>query len=246
MAVFLFAVPEPPRMEAITRTGANFPSVLAYLKNHKLLIGVFLATFAIMSLAHYACIAWLSAFYMRAFQRTVPQAGLIAILVLPCGGIVGSILGGLAGDRVKRMGWRGGRLNVALWSNILSLPAMFGWLLSDWLPLSILFGWMFMALAVAGLTSGPIALNELLPNELRGRMAAIYMLIIGLLGLALGPSAVALITDYVFADDQALRYSMLLVAVPGTLVVIALLAMQLSRYSRAETANSLALNPNQT
>jgi MFS family permease len=102
-----------------------------------------------------------------------------------------------------------------------------------------------MALAVAGLTAGPLALNELLPNELRGRMAAIYMLIIGLLGLAVGPFAVALITDYLFANDLSLRYSMLLVAVPATLLAIAILLLLLSRYSRAEAANSLALTQNQ-
>jgi MFS family permease len=246
MALLLFAVPEPPRMEAIIRTGAEFPGALAYIRSHKLLIGGFMASFALMSLAHYACLSWLSAYYMRTFQRTVPQAGLIAILILPCGGIIGSILGGLTGDRIKRQGTRGGRLNVALWSNILLLPALFGWLLTDWMPLSIFFGWMFMALAVAGLTAGPLALNELLPNELRGRMAAIYMLIIGLLGLALGPSAVALFTDYLFADDLSLRYSMLLVAVPTTILAIALLASLLTRYSRAEAANALALNPNRT
>ena len=45
----------------------------------------------------------------------------------------------------------------------------------------------------------------------RAQATAIYYFIISLAGLTLGPTSVALLTDYVFRDEGALRYSMAIV-----------------------------------
>jgi hypothetical protein len=50
------------------------------------------------------------------------------------------------------------------------------------------------------------------PNELRGLMAGCYVLATNLIGLALGPSSVALVSDYVFQSDLALGKSLALIA----------------------------------
>jgi MFS family permease len=240
MAVLLAVVPEPPRLEtASTGKGARLPDQISYFRGNYNLIGMFLCAFALMSLARFGYVAWITAFYMRSFGRSVPQAGLITALLLIGGGLVGCLLGGWVGDRVKSADRRGGRLLVPLWSGLLSIPALLGWLLADRIEYSVAFGCIFSALGVAGLTMGPLALNELVPNELRGRMAAVYMLIVGLLGIGFGPTAVALVTDYVFRDVHALRYSLLLVTLPASLVASLLIWLMLPSYSRAATLNTL-------
>jgi TRAP-type C4-dicarboxylate transport system permease small subunit len=55
------------------------------------------------------------------------------------------------------------------------------------------------------------ALQEIMPNSMRGQTTAVYSLVIILLGLGVAPTAVALVTDFGFSDDKALRYSLLIV-----------------------------------
>jgi hypothetical protein len=57
------------------------------------------------------------------------------------------------------------------------------------------------------ITTSP-AVQEIVPNRLRGTIAAIGVLIVNLVGLGLGPTSVALVTDYVIGNEQDLRYAL--------------------------------------
>jgi hypothetical protein len=52
------------------------------------------------------------------------------------------------------------------------------------------------------------AVQLITPNQMRAQVSALLLFMTNLFGLALGPSAVAAITDFAFADDQALKYSL--------------------------------------
>jgi len=71
---------------------------------------------------------------------------------------------------------------------------------------------MFMALAVFAtqmLAAVCIAAIQLItPNQLRGQASAVFILVINLIGFGLGPSLIAFFTDFVFANDLALPWSM--------------------------------------
>jgi MFS family permease len=54
------------------------------------------------------------------------------------------------------------------------------------------------------------ALQVIVPNEMRGQVTALFLTIFTLIGFGVGPTVVALITDYVFHDESALRYSIAL------------------------------------
>ena len=47
------------------------------------------------------------------------------------------------------------------------------------------------------------------PNRMRAQVSALMLFSTNLFGLAFGPSAVALLTDFIFGDDLMLRYSLL-------------------------------------
>jgi MFS family permease len=68
------------------------------------------------------------------------------------------------------------------------------------------------------------AIAEAMPNRMRGQGSAIYQLVVNLVSGALGPTAVALLTDQVFADPMALRWSLALTTVVGMTLAAALLA----------------------
>ena len=56
------------------------------------------------------------------------------------------------------------------------------------------------------------ALQLITPNRYRAQATALYFFVANLIGFGLGPTAVALITDYGFGEDGALRHSLSIVA----------------------------------
>src|SRR5690606_32120389 len=68
---------------------------------------------------------------------------------------------------------------------------------------------------------------------MRGQASAIYLFVITLIGLGIGPTAVALVTDYVFQDDMAVRYSIFWVASVITIGAVVLLWLGIKPYREA-------------
>ena len=62
---------------------------------------------------------------------------------------------------------------------------------------------------------GAAVLLDIMPNRLRGQATAIYFFVISLAGIGLGPTIVAIFTDFVFGDPAAVRYSLLIVPTIG-------------------------------
>ena len=76
----------------------------------------------------------------------------------------------------------------------------------------------------------PAAIQEIMPNPMRGQASAMYLFVVTIIGLGVGPTAVAILTDYVFQDDQALRYSLLIISVLATVSALILLSASLKPY----------------
>jgi MFS family permease len=96
-----------------------------------------------------------------------------------------------------------------------------------WVPLhciGMMVGDAYLALVCLGVAAGmssmanslgATALHDIVSGRLRGQATALFFLVINMIGPGVGPTAIALVTDRVFADDAALRYSTLLVALPA-------------------------------
>jgi MFS family permease len=77
------------------------------------------------------------------------------------------------------------------------------------------------------------ALLEVMPNAMRGQAMAIYLFLGNLIGLGLGPTAVAVMTDYIFLDDRAINYSLLVVGATAHIGAAMLLWFGLKPYLRS-------------
>ncbi|HJU65519.1 MAG TPA: hypothetical protein VJ596_07565, partial [Gemmatimonadaceae bacterium] len=75
--------------------------------------------------------------------------------------------------------------------------------------------------------------QEITPNNMRAQASAMYLFGISFVGVGLGPTAIALVTDYVFRSDDALRYSLLVVTVLATAGSLLLLHSALPWYERS-------------
>jgi catechol 2,3-dioxygenase-like lactoylglutathione lyase family enzyme len=74
------------------------------------------------------------------------------------------------------------------------------------------------------------ALQEITPNQLRAQVSALYLFSMNILGIALGPTVVAALTDHVFGRDDALPYSLALTVAGAAPLAIVLLALSCRPY----------------
>ena len=76
------------------------------------------------------------------------------------------------------------------------------------------------------------ALQAITPNEMRGQIIAIYLVLVTIVGVGSGSSAVAAVTDYVFMNDAAVGYSITTVATTAAVLSIILLSIGIPAYKR--------------
>ena len=75
---------------------------------------------------------------------------------------------------------------------------------------------------------------EIAPARMRGQVGAVYGFVINLIGLGLGPTAVAVLTDYVFHNDNMVGYSLLVVSVTAHLLAALILWAGLRPFVRSK------------
>ena len=226
-AAFLL-VREPPRQGAAAVT--PFGEVVAYLWANRRTVLCHNVGFALISFVSYGGGAWVPTFFIRSFGAAPGEVGIVyglIVMVFGCGGIV---FGGWLADRWLRRGLTDAALRVGLWAAIgagiahvpLVAVASLTWAYVLLVPAVFFLGMPFGA--------APAAIQEIVPNRMRGQTSAIYLFIVNLIGLGIGPTAVALITDYVFKDDNAVRWSILIVAVVASSAAAVTLAAGMKPY----------------
>ena len=84
--------------------------------------------------------------------------------------------------------------------------------------------------ATWAITAALTALNQVTPNQLRGQVVAVYTLLTGLVGIAVGSGAVGLLSDYVFNYQTGIAPALALVCLTGGLAGIGMLAYGRNSY----------------
>jgi len=89
----------------------------------------------------------------------------------------------------------------------------------------------------------PVALQVVAPNEMRAQVSAMYLFVVNIIGLGLGPTVIALLTDHVFHNDNMLRYSLLIAATGAYLLSALLWWLGLKPFRRTVDHVEAALQP---
>ncbi|MEN9508609.1 MAG: hypothetical protein RLZZ621_1172 [Gemmatimonadota bacterium] len=201
-----------------------FADVLRYVRTHARTIGGLSMGYALSASVNYGIAFWLAAFLIRTHGWTVGQAGLLQGVLTSTLGVAGVLFGGRLTDRWNARGMVDAPLRVGMLGAVGMLvcaglyPVMPNatWTVVLLLPVNV-FATMPWGAANA-------AIAEAMPSHMRGQGSAIYQLVVNLVSGVLGPTAVAVVTDTVFGDPQALGWSLSLNAVFGMSAVLALLA----------------------
>jgi len=193
--------------------------------------------FALFTFSAIGSFAWIPTFFIRKHGWTGSQAGVVFGAIVGLAGTLGVVAGGRLADRLARHGYGDSNMRVGLIGVIAVIPAgvLYPLMPSANLAATLLLLMVFFTSMPFGVAAA--AIQEIMPNNMRGQASAIYLFVINLIGLGLGPTAVAVMTDYVFRDDNAVNYSLLVVGTMANLASATLLWAGLKPYLR--TLNSL-------
>jgi MFS family permease len=206
--------------------------VFGYVRVHRRTMATLSFGFACSSAVNYGIAAWLATFFVRTHGWTAREAGTLQGLLTMTIGVLGALAGGWLTDRwVSR-----GRVDAPL---LVAIIAACGMILTagayPLVPSAAVAAWLLAPVNVfAAMPWGAAnaAVAEALPTHLRGQGTALYLLVVNLFAGVVGPTSVALMTDRVFANPFAIRYSLAICTVCGMIAVIAILGSGRSAYRR--------------
>jgi MFS family permease len=221
ISLLMLTVKEPVRKNLLKKEGktveVNLPEALAIIFTHKWAYLSICFGLAFTALVNYGCSAWVPTFLVRTYGWNMPQAGLGYGIVLVTSSGLGVLWGGWYADKLVKEGRTDGRLLVGLISMIAVTLMSFAPLMPQaWLSLAVLFIPSFFTASNIGAAAS--AVQELMPNQVRVLASAIFLFILNLIGMGLGPTSVAAFTDFVFKDESAVRYSLSLLLLIGGVV----------------------------
>ena len=231
-AALLLTVTEPERLkEAQFR---SFRGVLAYMAERWWLYGLVGAGMIFLSMCAFAGAAWIPAALMRVYHVGSDRAGALTALSSLAGGV---LLASSAGWLIDRLGLRGDRsspLTVA--AGVCAVLALFvtSAILLPAGTVAITLWLAAYALLAVPTVLGGTAFQMITSPPVRAQVMAIYLLLMNVFALSLGPFLVALLTDHFFQESTRVHQSLAIVI--GISAIIGGLCLTVGRRLFAEAS----------
>ena len=204
-------------------SGASLAEFVGFLKTNWKTFTAHSIGFGGLALLVNGTALWTPTFLYRTYGWDTAEAGIAyGVLLLVFGGS-GVFLGGWVADRIDKNGRKGGPFVSALFFSLAAIIPTLAY------PLMPSAAWAFALMAPMILCSSApwgvavSALQQIAPNEMRGQVGAVYLFTVNLIGIGLGPTLIALMTDFYFQDPAALRYSMTIITGAAALLSSAML-----------------------
>jgi len=202
--------------------------VLAYVNANRSFYALHCIAFGLLAMVGYGVGAWLPESLVRAYRPeglTIAQVAKVLGLATMFLNASGIFTAGRVADHLSAKGMRDAPIVVALGVAICIV------LTSSVTPFMPSLSLLWVALSVAAFpfsaytSVGSMAINQVTPNQLRAQVSAIYLFVINVLGLGVGPALIPFINDKVFHDPAKMRYSLSLVVIVGCLLAAVLLGL---------------------
>lgn len=240
LAFVMRCVPEPARKSTvIDQAGANGPSfrlLARFLRANAWPLTCHFLGFTGITVLINGLMLWAPTFLQQTYHLTLGKAGAVYGAVFIVAGCLGAPAGGWMSDTIAKKGKLGAPLLVAMFLAVVGfLPAAyFPWCPTLLLCCALLGLITFCFTAQTGLAL--TALQMITPNELRGQVSALFLLVVNVIGLGVGPVLVPLLSRHIFVTSD-LRPSLSVIA--GTAFALAFVCLRsgLSAFRGAEKAH---------
>jgi len=225
MALLMLTVKEPARLERMSGPNGEahlpFAAVAAFLGQRVRMYGSHFLGMSAVAILAYGLSAWVPTMFVRTWGWSIRDIGIAYGIVTLLAGPLAVVVASSLGFFFTARGNEDAQMRAAVCGIGLGVVGALGASLSPSPWLAVAFLLPASVGTTAATASGLSALMTVTPNQMRAQSSALYYLVVNVLGLTLGPTGIALLTDYVFQDTQALRYSVACAtAVAGALAAI--------------------------
>jgi MFS family permease len=221
---FILAIADPRRTADNAAPAIPLRAVFGLLWRERRAYSPLLIGIPLMNMASSGFIAWAPTLFIRTHGWSVAQTGLGMGLASVIGGIAGSLGGGWLSDTLSKRSpdaplWIsvGGMTGSVVLAGLICVVPSPGAQL-------VLTGAVSTLMYPVGVM-GIVSLQQIAPPTARALVSSIFLLTATLVGIGLGPTLVAVMTDFVFRDEALVGISMALVflltlCVSGPLIVL--------------------------
>ncbi len=233
IVLLMATVREPSRKELMSTTqDVSMRQTFRYIRKHWLAYGSQIIGTSFFVLTIYSIFSWVPTMFIRQYGWNQGQIGPWFGSVVLIFGTAGLATAGFLTQWLMRRGMKAPYSKILLISQILVI-----------IPLALMLAfdspyWALGCLALTFFFMGgptgmpPAILQAITPNEMRGQIIAIYLFAISIIGLAIGPSAVAAMTDFYFKDDMSVGMSLTVVTVVASIIGVVILGSGMKAYIR--------------
>lgn len=208
-AAMLFVVEPPRHGVAPGSSSAAMPwsEVLGYMRQHRRAYGAIFTGISCLATVGYGYLNWYPTFLIRTYGMLPHHVGLIFGTLFLVFGTLGAYGSARFSEYLAARGFTDSTLRTPMFAALGLIPMAVGTLMPN-AVLALIVSAPTFVLMNSYYGVGFAALQLITPNRMRGVVSAMLLLLSSLVGLGVGASLVAALTDFVFRDDLALRYSL--------------------------------------
>ncbi len=236
IASLILTIREPVRRElakGYENKAMPLSATFAYLKANWKVYGMLIGAISLIGMLAIGSSLWYPTFLIRTYQMPVAEVGLYYGIVMLICGTIGTVAGGWMSGRLMQKGQSDANIRIVLVTTVLkALPLIAGPLMPT-APLAL--ACMALGTLIGQGAQGVMisAIQDVTPNQLRGQVMALTLLCVNLIGLGLGASFIAAITDFGFGDEGAIRYSIAIAGAVLLPIIVAIIVTGMPVYRRA-------------
>ena len=230
IALLFLTVREPPRKAG--SSGASTGELFGYVRRNLRSFTCTSLGFSLSAMVNFGIASWLATFMIRHYGWTAARAGTVQGVLTMTFGVAGVLAGGWVADWYARRGQTDGPLRVGVIGAVGMLVSATAYPFMPTAALTV--AWLVPVNFFAAFPWGAAnaAAAEVVPARMRAQGAAVYFLVLSLVSSTLGPTLVAMITDYGFHADSAVGYSLAIANLIGMTMAIGVLLYGLPAYRR--------------
>ena len=221
----LFFFHQEPRRRGRGEAEGTLLELMAILKSRRLILLPHMIGYCLYNIFSFSVLSWLPAYFMRVHGWSIAEVGIRLGAVQLLSGAMGTFVGG----QLARGLWHRGRrdanlLTAALCLSVMVVPAVMATMAKSAAASLFLSGLTYLCLLAP---SGPLlgAIQDVIPGPLRGRVTALYYVVLGFVGMTLGPLVIGAINEYVFVGPRGIGKSLALTAAATLPLAAALLVL---------------------
>ena len=234
LSALVFLLPEPARPSALVASANKTfgKDLWLHLVAHRTTLVPMFSGLIFMAIIFYSFSAWAPTMMVRTYAISLAEAGkMLGILTIVCS--ITGIIAGIAVDRLSALGYRDAPVRAAMFVCLLAMPPIVMAPLMESLTLAWVLLGFYLLFISAYATLGLLAVSGVASALVKGQMTAVFALLMMIFSSTLGPQLTAFFTDFVFADEGKLNWSLSLTGALALPVAAIFFRFSMPHYARS-------------